>query len=207
MVEAAGAQRAGRAVQAALLVTLLLLGACATAIPPVEVTRFHQQPIAGSGRVAIQPADPRDADSLEFRSHANAVAAALRRVGFTVLDEGASGGDFIARVEAARQTRMPATARRGPVSVGVAGSTGSYGSSMGVGIGIDLSGAPKPTVLMQLKVQLRRAGDGVTIWEGRAETYAQEGTPAAQPGLAAGKLADSLFRDFPGQSGTTITVK
>ena len=30
--------------------------------------------------------------------------------------------------------------------------------------------------------------------------------PAAQPSLAAAKLADALFKDFPGESGRTISV-
>jgi hypothetical protein len=93
------------------------------------------------------------------------------------------------------------------VSVGVGGSTGSFGSGLGVGIGINLSGKPKPVVATRLRVQLRRTADQSAIWEGRAETQAREGTPAAQPGIAAGKLADALFKDFPGQSGVTITVK
>jgi hypothetical protein len=87
------------------------------------------------------------------------------------------------------------------------GSTGSYGSGLGVGIGINLSGKPKPVVATRLRVQLRNAADKRAIWEGRAETQAKEGSPAAQPGLAAGKLADALFQGFPGQSGATITVK
>jgi hypothetical protein len=62
-------------------------------------------------------------------------------------------------------------------------------------------------VASRLRVQLRRAGDKSAVWEGRAETQAKQGTPAAQPGLAAGKLADALFKDYPGPSGQTITVK
>jgi hypothetical protein len=207
MAKARGAARFGTGRLSALVLPLLL-GACATAIPPVEVTRFHGAQVARQGRVAILPADPRDAGSLEFRTHANAVSAGLARAGFTVLDEGARGGDFRALVAFSRETRDPGVAtRRSPVSVGVGGSTGSYGSGLGVGIGIDLSGPPTPTVVMGLRVQLRRASDDATIWEGRAETVAKEGSPAAQPGIAAGKLADALFRDFPGPSGATITVE
>ena len=33
-----------------------------------------------------------------------------------------------------------------------------------------------------------------------------EKAPAAQPSLAAAKLAEALFRGFPGESGRTITV-
>jgi hypothetical protein len=190
-----------------LLAPAGLLAGCATAIAPVDVTRFHGNEVARQGRVAIVPANAADAQSLEFRTTANAVGAALSRTGFNVLDGGASGGDYEAVVEISRETFEPAGQGRSPVSVGVGGSTGSFGSGVGVGIGINLSGKPKPIVATRLRVQLRRASDKVGFWEGRAETQAKQGSPAAQPGLAAGKLADALFQGFPGQSGVTITVK
>jgi hypothetical protein len=185
---------------------LALLAGCATAIAPVEVTRFHGGDVARQGAVLVVPGDPALASSLEFRTTANAVAAALRRTGYAVLDEGTAGSAIEAVVDLARETMQPVDAGRSPVSVGVGGSTGSFGSGVGIGIGIDLSGKPKPVVLTRLRVQLRRASDHVAFWEGRAETQAKEGTPAAQPGLAAGKLADALFAGFPGQSGVTVRV-
>lgn len=197
-------RRARPAAALALALPALLLAGCATAIPPVEVTRFHGEAVARQGRVVVVPADPADAASLEFRATANAVAAALSRTGFSVMDAGT--GDFEAVVETGRETFLPGAQRRSPVSVGVGGSTGSYGSGLGVGIGINLSGRPKPVVATQLRVQIRRAADKAAIWEGRAETQAREGSPAAQPGIAAGKLADALFQGFPGPSGVTITV-
>ena len=93
------------------------------------------------------------------------------------------------------------------MSVGVGGSTGSYGSGIGLGIGINLSGKPKDIVTSTLSVQIRRRADNLAIWEGRASTDAKDGSPAAQPGIAAAKLAGALVRDYPGQSGQTITVK
>ena len=72
---------------------------------------------------------------------------------------------------------------------------------------INLSGKPKDIVVTRLSVQIRRRADGQTLWEGRAETSAKVGTPASQAGLSASKLANALFRDYPGKSGETITVK
>lgn len=189
------------------MAAMALLAGCTTAIAPVDVTRFHGSEVARQGRVVITPANPADAQSLEFRTTANAVGAALSRTGFTVADAGSVGAEYEAVVEIGRQTIEPIAQGRSPVSVGVGGSTGSFGSGLGVGIGINLSGKPKPFVATRLRVQLRRVSDKVGFWEGRAETAAKQGTPAAQPGLAAGKLADALFQGFPGQSGQTITVK
>ena len=191
----------------AILLFPLMLSGCATSIPSVDVTRFHSDAVPRSGTISVQPVNSADVASLEFRTNANAVSAALGRVGYSVLDDGAPGATYKAVVEIARQTQAPFVDKRSPVSVGVGGSTGSYGSGLGLGIGIDLSGKPKAVIATQMRVQIRRASDDVAIWEGRAETQAKEGSPAAQPGMAAGKLADALFRDFPGKSGVTITVK
>lgn len=197
-----------RGFAAALLFGLALTG-CQTAVAPVEVTRFHgPQPVAQSGGFVIEPAPGLSTDSIEFRTYAGAVSQEMQRVGFN--DESALQtlvpSQYVARVGFSRDTRSPMAARS-PVSVGVGGSTGSYGSGLGVGIGLNLSGPPKPIVTTTLDVQIRRRTDNQAVWEGRAITQAKDGTPAAQPGVAAAKLAAALFTGYPGKSGETITVK
>jgi len=188
------------------------LSGCATSVPSVEVTRFHAPgavPMSGGILVEPQPSPPDD--SIEYRTFAGAVAQELQRVGFT--DESGRqtlrASDYVAQIAYSRDVRSPVDPRRGrgPVSVGVGGATGSYGSGLGVGIGIDLSGKPKDIVVTRLSVQIRRRSDNQSLWEGRAETSAKVGTPASQASLTAGKLANALFRDYPGKSGETITVK
>jgi hypothetical protein len=192
-----------------VLATALLASGCTTALPPVEVTRFYTAEVARTGLVRIEPREADDASSLEYRTFANAVAQSLSRTGFTVADgtSATSAPQFRAIVSVSRGIIRSDAPRRSPVSVGVGGSTGSYGGGLGIGIGFNLSGPPKPEIVTSLFVQLRRIGDDATIWEGRAETRAREGSPASQPGIAAGKLADALLRDYPGRSGETIMVR
>jgi hypothetical protein len=186
----------------------LPLAACATAVPPVEVTRFHidNPPRAGSIAVEEMPGNPDI--SLEFRTYAAAVQQEWQRVGFSPAPTGGAS-DYVALVSFRRSFRPSGVDRSGkPVSVGVGGGIGSGGySGLGVGVGINLSGKPKDIVTTELQVQLRRRSDSTTIWEGRAATEAKQGTPAAQPGLAAQKLAAALIGGYPGESGRTITVK
>jgi hypothetical protein len=104
-----------------------------------------------------------------------------------------------------RNDRMP-LAKRSPVSVGVGGSTGSYGSGVGLGIGINLGGGPKQMQDLQLSVRIDDAATGQALWEGRALSAVPVKAPAAQPSIAAAKLAEALFKDFPGESGRTISV-
>lgn len=196
-------------VTGALLSATALLGGCATALAPVEVTRFHvPDPVARSGGFLIEPLSGTGGDSIEFRTYAAAVSQEMQRIGFT--DEAGkqtlAPSEYIVRMDAQRSVQSPLV-NRSPVSVGVGGSTGSYGSGIGLGIGIDLSGKPKNIVTTSLSVQIRKRADNSTIWEGRAMTQAKEGTPAAQPGLAAAKLAGALYSGYPGKSGETITVK
>lgn len=192
----------------------LFLGACATAVPPVEVTRFHTPALAslapGSRYVVdTQPlADPAAIHigevSLEWDSYRTAVEQQLRLHGFAPAPEGASAPLRI-RIGFDRSERL-AEGRRSPVSVGVGGSTGSYGSGLGLGIGINLGGGSKQMEELLLSVRIDDAATGQALWEGRALSAVPTKAPAAQPSLAAAKLADALFKDFPGESGRTITV-
>lgn len=181
---------------------VLMLGGCAASIPPVEVTRFHLDETIVPGTIAVDTAEA-GVKSLEYATFANAVSTELQRIGFQPAAIGES--QYVATIAIARDTRE-ALAQRSPVSVGVGGGTGGYGSGVGLGLGFSLGGKPKDMVITELRVQMKRRAGATVIWEGRAETEAKSNAPAAQPGIAAGKLASALFRDFPGKSGSTITV-
>ncbi|MGE4322745.1 MAG: hypothetical protein AB7E60_06895 [Sphingobium sp.] len=184
------------------------LGGCATAVSPVEVTRFHLGDPARSGTIVVEEMPGNPDVGLEFRTYAIAVDRALQGAGFTPVRAGAAS-DYVAHVGFRRTFRPTGHGGDGsPVSVGVGGGVGSGGySGMGVGIGINLSGRPKDIVATELQVQIRRRSDSAMIWEGRALTQARENAPAAQPGLAAARLADALIGGYPGESGRTITVR
>jgi hypothetical protein len=188
-----------------LAAPLLIVSTGAMAAPPVEVTRFHTAEAARSGTVRLVADDGLDPGSLEYRTFASAVADAMTRAGFTpVLDETAT---YTARIGYERHVDRPVDDRGSPVSVGVGGATGRYGGGLGVGIGINLSGKPKATIGTLLRVQMRQTDSGQALWEGRAETAARENKADAQTGVAAARLANALFKDYPGQSGATIKVK
>ena len=159
------------------------LSACATAVPPVEVTRFHiDNPVRG-GTISVEEMAGNPDVGLEFRTYAAAVDQELQRVGFTAAGEGAKS-EYVALVGFRRTFREPNDygANGKPVSVGVGGAVGNHGySGLGLGIGINLSGKPKGQVITELQVQLRRRADSTTVWEGRAHAAAREGMPG-RPG-------------------------
>lgn len=192
------------AIAGALGATMLLLAGCATG-PQTRVTRFHlNQPIA-RGQISVEPALPGDRGSLEFQAYASAVGRELARVGFTEAP-GLATSEQVATIAVERGTREGL--RRSGFSIGLGG--GSYGRGGGVGGGVTLpvgGNRPNEIVATRLIVQIKRRSDATTIWEGRAETAAPAGSPAAQPTEAVSRLAAAMFRDFPGVSGRTISVK
>ena len=192
----------------------LAASGCATAIAPVEVTRFHRIDTpavipAGSYAIVARDARPGEPDSLAEHSYQAAVAQQLDRLGYrSSLTIAAGQPDYIVTVGLDRAER-PADASGNGVSVGVGGGTGGYRSGVGVGVGLDLTSLfadRRDVIATRMSVAIARRGEELALWEGRAETVARTGTPAAQPGIAADKLATALFADFPGRSGETISV-
>lgn len=183
------------------------LGACQTPVGPVEVTRFHDAVAlsqAGRGTIAVTAAPGfSDTQSLEQASYQTAVTRELQRVGYRPSAAGTT--QQVAEVKVERFTTTPG--RRSPVSVGVGGSTGSYGSGVGLGIGLDLSGSSREQVTTRLSVSIRDSVTRAVVWEGRASFTVSASSPLAQTQLGAAKMAAALFQDFPGNNGETIEVK
>ena len=182
-----------------LISTALALGGCAASIPPVQVTRFHLGGEIARGSVAPVVVE----NSLERAAYDAAVARELARLGFAA---GGAEARYTFSSEVTRESRAAAP-KRSPVSIGIGGGTGGYGGGVGAGVSFGLGGnKSNEVILTRLSVQLRERGGKGVVWEGRAETEAPSNAPASQPGLAADKLAAALFKDFPGESGRTISV-
>ena len=195
---------------AALVLAGSLLSGCMAMTPPVDVTRFHNAQVTpivpGSVTIEANVSDEGHSRSIEYASYDAALLRELQRVGFTEARDEAKNSEYVVRYTIDRAV-LTAGGSRSPVSVGVGGSTGSYGSGVGLGIGINLGGRPKDKIVTELSVRIAKRDNGNVLWEGRASVEAKQGSPASQPGLAAAKLAEALFRDFPGESGTTIRVE
>jgi hypothetical protein len=76
-----------------------------------------------------------------------------------------------------------------------------------MGIGIDLSGPPPAVVETELAVTIKDRATGQALWEGRSSFAVAEKSPLANSQLGAAKMAEALFKGFPGNSGETIQVK
>lgn len=188
------------------------LAGCATMGPgdnaPVDVTRFHLGQVIARSQIAVEPIEAADRNSLEFSSYQAAVERELTRLGWTVVS-GVGQSEQIALIDV---EQGPGTAgrSRSPVSIGVGAGTGTggYGGGIGAGIGFPLGGGgSRELVATRLEVSIRRRSDSTVFWEGRAEAQGRVGTPDADRVWLAEKLAEGLFRDFPGESGRTIRLR
>lgn len=189
----------------------LLAGGCATTTrnAPVDVTRYHIGTLTERTTVSVEPMTGAAQISPEFQMYADAVGTELERLGFVQSrSEMASG--YIAAVSFTRVSRG-AYREQPPVSIGLGGGGISGGRRSGVGLGggvsFGIGGKTREVYGSELAVQLRRRSDNTTVWEGRAVTESVSGKPGSDPREQATRLAYALFRDFPGESGVTTTVK
>lgn len=176
---------------------LVVMSAAAAARPPVEVTRFAAQPtiVPGSASPTSTPGQ-----SLEQRANEDAVAGALSRVGFRPADP--ANARYTYSVDVTREVR-DAQRRRSPISIGIGGGTGGYGGGVGLGANFGVGGRrSSATTVTRLSVQLHDRATQSVVWEGRATTTDDRDQPVA----TVTRLADALFKDFPGDSGRTIKV-
>nr|WP_166178797.1 DUF4136 domain-containing protein [Altererythrobacter segetis] len=194
-----------RLMLASISAALLLSGCAQTYVSPVSVTRFLGPAPArlGMGPIAVRAA-PGTANSLEFAPYWQAVSAELTRLGYQVV----AGNDAaqVAEVRVERAVDQPGR-KRNPVSFGLGGSTGSYGSGLGMGLGIDLSGPPPAIADNRIGVIIRDGASGQPLWEGRAEFAASANSKYGSAQAAAAKMVAALFAGFPGRSGETIEVR
>jgi len=192
---------------AMVMASALSLAACTTPSGPVEVTRFvasDRVTELGSGPIFVESAPGGESDSLALAPYKAAVAEELRRLGYSESDR--AGAGQIARVSLVRYV-VGSGGKRSPVSVGVGGSTGSYGSGVGLGIGINLGGGAKDRLGTELAVAITDAASGTSLWEGRADFQPPEDSPLARGTANAQTVASALFREFPGNNGETIKVE
>nr|WP_269141457.1 hypothetical protein [Sphingomonas sp. IC-56] len=190
-----------------------MLAGCATTYrtAPVDVTRYHLGQPMERTTVAIEPLTGADiVMGPEFQVYADAVGAELARLGY-VRSTSAMPSAYIGVVSFRRGPRGTIQ-EPSPVSIGLGGgsfSGGRRGGGVGLsgGLNFGLGGKTRNVVGTELWVQLRRRADNSTIWEGRAITETVSGTKGSDPRDQAVRLSRALFRDFPGESGVTTTVK
>ncbi|MFZ4382324.1 MAG: DUF4136 domain-containing protein [Sandarakinorhabdus sp.] len=183
---------------ACIVLPFALLAGCASGPAGVEVTRFHlSQPLAGA-TISVRPADAAVADSLAFRTEADAVLAELVRAGFRPATP-PEPAMLTAIIKLEHSTSEQP--RKSGLSIGFGGGFGGRRGGLATGIAVPVTPTTQIVTNALLTLQIRRASDAAVVWEGRATTA---GTPQD---AAAGRLARAVLTGFPGASGQTVVVK
>lgn len=152
-----------------------------------QVTSFHLGGEIAPGEVAIERKFATQRAGANEPAYENAVATELRRLGFTATPALATTSEFVATVDVATGTGLQLQARSPGAQV-IAGTA-----------------ANPNRIASQLAVQLKRRSDGSLVWDGRAQIPAAAGAVPTPAQVAT--MARALFRDFPGESGRTISVR
>jgi hypothetical protein len=196
----------------ALVGAMALAGCTTTPRPgPIDVTRYHLgQPMERTS-VSFEPMSGAVQISPEYQNYADAVQAELARLGYvraTTSTESAyiAGISFVRTSKGFVKDRPPVTIGIGGGGFSGGGRRGGTGVGLGGDVGFGIGGKTREVYGTELWVQLRRRASNTVIWEGRAQTQGVSGRDA-QPGETAHRLAAALFKDFPGESGVSITVK
>lgn len=197
----------------AAVLALGVLAACATPFE-ARVQSFQMMPPAQGQTFLVQPGDPKR-DGLEFQSYAQLVSAELQRLGFR--PAAGQGADLVVSVDFGAGPGRERVATR----PGMGSSWGSpwgwygrgwYGRPTYWGSFYDPfwgGGWNEPEVYSFtvypafVEVDILRASDKTSLFEGRAETTTRENNlPANMP-----KLVTALFTDFPGDPARSKVVR
>jgi len=149
----------------------------------VDVTRTHLGQQLARAQIAVEPVNAADANNPEFNAFADAVERHLVRHGYTIAPN-RPASEQIARVTVTQGSRAALTT----------------GWPAGLGQGSRQTNV----VATLLDVRIQRRSDGTVFWQGRAVAESPAGTPRT---AVVERLAEALFRDFPGDSGRTIRIR
>lgn len=200
-----------------LLAAALLLAGCATPFR-AQVSRFQVLPPPAGETFVIEPADARNAGSIEFRTYALPVQQALERQGYRLAPDRASAQLIVRMDFGVGPPRERIDTRPGAVGWGWGGGAWGWGGGPWGWGGWGRWGWADPwwgwggwgpevysyTVFPSfVELTIARAADGVRLFEGRAQATSRNGNlPFLVP-----RLVEALFTGFPGNSGETVNVR
>jgi len=201
-----------------LAVLATLLSGCASTISS-EVTTFHQWPLASDNQTFVFSSPPEQVQSLENQSYERLIQMQLEKYGLQRDEANAAAPlrvEFIASatsrdvliIETVRVDSWYGTTLYGPGFYYPYRSYSSIGypyRGMGYG-GIPMTRERQLRYTLyqrQLKLKITDIQRQQTVYEGTVRSEGEEGNLV----VVIPYLVESLFKDFPGQSGLPSIVK
>jgi len=193
----------------AATLAMLVLGACARDVE-TRVTRFHEGHLPAGGTFVVQPESP-DLAGPEFNRYADLVAQEMTRYDYSRTKDPAAADLHVAIGYSVSEGRTKIESRPGYAYPHYRFHVGAFHRPFHYGfyqphyydgfLGPDIRSETVYTRRLSMKVRNNETGE--TLFEGRALS---EG-PTAEVAQVMPYLVESMFRNFPGESGTTKVVK
>lgn len=196
-----------------VLATALALSACAgPRYVTSDITRYHTLPAAPSGQTfAIIAVDKDQEQSLAFRQFADQLNVKLSAVGLRQFTGDAGKPDYVVTLKYAVDGPSPDVSTRGG-NVGVGFGYGYSRRGWGLGASWDPWGTnytnTEQVYSRRVELDIYKGASWGTatperVFEGRALSEGLNGQ--VEPVMP--YIIDALFKDFPGASGSTKTVR
>ena len=175
-----------------------------------DVTRFHTLPAAPSGQsFAITALDKEQEQSLEFKQYADLVNAKLSALGLKQSSGGPSKADYVVTLKYSVEGPSPdVRSRTSSVSIGY-----GFGGPHWRGFGAydpfyENYASTQQVYVRRIELNIYKASSYGSpsperVFEGRALSEGLNG----QVVPVMPYILDALFKDFPGASGSTKTVR
>jgi hypothetical protein len=169
----------------------------------VDVASFVAQGDAtaalGSGTIAVElepQTTPMDVPAAAYEA---AVIDQMVHAGYDT--NGPPGGESqVVELRLTRDELAPAELKRNPVSGEMAVGVSNRGTSTALGLNLDFSKPRKALLSTRLEARIRDKASGTVLWEGRATIATRDGDDKWSDQAIATRLAEALFRRFPGST-------
>lgn len=200
--------------------TASLAGCATTKTVVADVTRFHTLGAGVQGKTfAIVAVDPEQERSLAFHNFGDAINARLSAIGMQQYtgNAGPTAADYVVTLQYAVTGPTPDVRTRGWYGPRFGFSYGHWGRHWGYGVGYGFPYDPfwdddiyidtRQTYVRRLELDIYKGatygGGKERVFEGRAISAGLNGQ--IEPVIP--YMLEAVFRDFPGQSGRTTTVR
>jgi hypothetical protein len=169
----------------------------------VDVASFVAQGDAaaalGSGTIAVElepQTTPMDVPGAAYEA---AVIDQMVHAGYDT--SGPPGAESqVVELRLTRHELAPAELKHKPVSGEMAVGVSNRGTSTALGLNLDFSKPRKALLSTRLEARIRDKASGTVLWEGRATIATRDGDDKWSDQAIATRLAEALFRRFPGST-------
>jgi hypothetical protein len=180
----------------------------------VEVSRYiaNSPNVAklGHGPIAVAAAPGSMSMGSESAAYEAAIVDQLVKSGYQTqggAQAAAEPGAQVAEIVIRHDVVEPAELPRSPVSGAANLGVGTYGTSVGVAIAIDMTKPAKALISTRLDASIRDKATNELLWEGHAKVLTRVGDDDWTTQKTAARLAAALFEGFPNSATAVGSVE